>query len=249
MHIFVNELSFIGQARDDSDISELMEAMMSIIRELGPVQQNDPVLTHSSFFERRISPECTIDEWARKRDGLHRDVRLFFIIRARNHPFIDEILDELLEYHECHFQNQDVSTTSIAGAAHFRGVLVSLPRSQQFDAENISVKFSIDGETYQDIDISNLTSVEHVRNIRRRYVPTPKHTPPSGWGTLMYLNDEEAQMVLDNGIPHGRQVYGFHDGTFYTFQYDNAGGYHGYPVSSLDVPTRVIRAVQDQPEN
>jgi hypothetical protein len=62
----------------------------------------------------------------------------------------------------------------------------------------------------------------------------------------MDLDAETAQQVLDNGIQHGRQVYGHYRGKFYTFQPDNAGGYHGYPVSRIDVPARAYREMRDR---
>jgi hypothetical protein len=243
MRIMINELSFIGQANTIHDVPILMRTMMNIIRELSAVRGDDPIYTHSSFFSRELSSNYTVDEWARTTfpNDDDRDIRQFFIVVTRNGPFIDKVLDKTLEYHECYFNKQDVSTSSMAGAAYFEGTLVSLKDAPEFENERLQVRFSTDSKHYQDIEIFNLTEERQLWNvIRRRYVPSPKHAP-GGWGTPMGLGDEVAQMVLDNGISHGRQIYGFHDGRFYIFQYDNAGGYHGYPISRIDVPANVLR--------
>lgn len=79
----------------------------------------------------------------------------------------------------------------------------------------------------------------------RNYVPSPKHER-GGAGTQMDLDPETAQQVLEEGIGSGRQVYGYHNGQLYTFQPDNAGGYHGYPVPGSRVPIQVLREMRDQ---
>jgi filamentous hemagglutinin len=81
----------------------------------------------------------------------------------------------------------------------------------------------------------------------RRYVPTPKHDLLHGWGTRMDLDHSTAQKVLDRGVvgPNGKQIYGYRDGRLYKFQPDNAGGFHGYPVSSSDVPLATLREMRD----
>ncbi len=221
-----------------------MRTIMDVIRELEPIRGADPILTHSSFFSRQLSSNYTVHEWARAKSAPDRDIRLVFIKLATQGPFIDKILNEELGYIECFFNQQDVSISSIAGAAHFSGVLASLKDAPEFLAERIQVKFSLDGETYQDIEITNLTDAGQARKLRRRYVASPKHTI-GGWGTLMDLADEVAQLVLNKGILSGKQIYGYHNGKFYQFQPDNAGGYHGYPVSSNDIPADVLRQLRE----
>ena len=50
-----------------------------------------------------------------------------------------------------------------------------------------------------------------------------------GFGTFMDLSDATAQLVLNNSVGLGKQRHSYYNGTVYTFQPDNAGGYHGYP--------------------
>jgi len=243
MHVLINELSFIGQAKTIHEVPPLMRAMMEAMRALEPLRGNDPIFTHSSFFSRQLSPDCTVHEWARTKSAIDRDIRLVFIRLVTRGPFIDKILDEELEYVECLFNEQDVSTSSLAGAAYFTGTLVSLRNAPEFSLEQIQVKFSLDGKFYQDIEIINLTDASQVSKLRRRYVTSPKHTL-SGWGTLMDLDNEAAQKILDTGVVSGKQVFGYHNGKFYQFQPDNTGGYHGYPVSGNDIPAQVLKQLR-----
>ena len=177
----------------------------------------------------------------------------------RYKPFIDKILDDELKYHECYFNKRDGAASSIAGAAHLKGTLVSFQGAAEFEADRIQVSFSVDGEAYQDIDIPNLTDERQVSQLRRHYVPSPKHAlrrrgkhakhalkKRKPYIAPMDLDDETAQTVLDNGIQSGKQVYGYHSGKFYTFQPDNVGGYHGYPISRIDVPANVLRQMHDK---
>jgi hypothetical protein len=238
MHILINELSFIAQAKNVYEAADLMRTIVEILRELRPLQGSDLIYTHRTFSNGELSPKHTVHEWARTTTD--RDTRRLFLVLAARGPFIDKVLDDLLEYHECHFNQKDVSTSSVAGAAYFKGALVSLQECAEFSSERIPVKFSTDGEFYEEIELPNLTEVEQVRQLRRQYAPSPKHQI-GGWGTLMELEDDVAQIVLDQGIQSGKQVYGYHEGQSYVFQADNAGGYHGYPIDRNDVPATVLK--------
>ncbi len=230
----INERSFIGQAETVYDVPILMRTMRNVVRELRPIRGSDPIHTHSSFFDCQLSPNYTVYEWARTifMNADDRDIRQFFIRTLKNGPFIDKALDKALEYHECHFKKQDVPSSSIAGAAYFKGVLVSLQNTPEFESEYLPVKFSTDGEHYEELEVPNLTKEGQSWIIRRRYVPSPKHDR-GGRGARMDLDDETAQIVLDKSVSYGRQFYSYHNDKFYTFQPDNAGGYHGYFVGRV----------------
>ena len=53
----------------------------------------------------------------------------------------------------------------------------------------------------------------------------------------MPLTDIVAQKVLNCSVQVDgeTQRYGFYDGTLYEFPSDNAGGYHGYPITLEDL--------------
>jgi hypothetical protein len=248
MRFLINELSFIGQAQHNDDADNLMKVLLEIIKELEPIRGEEPILTHSSFFSCYISTTLKVKEWlyAKSRSSIgeeQENSRLLFIKLMNNGPFVDEILEESIDYHECKFNNQDVLGSSLAGAAYLKGTLISLQKVPDFIVECIRVKFTTDGEFYEDVEIYNLTDVGQANKLRPRYVPSPKHAL-GGWGTLMELSDQVAQAVLDKGVVSGRQIYGCFEGKFYEFQADNVSGFHGYPVSENEVPSKVIKKMQ-----
>ncbi|MFN8455533.1 MAG: hypothetical protein U0401_12845 [Anaerolineae bacterium] len=242
--MLINEFSAVGQAPTVHNVPTLVRTAFDVINDLEPIRGSDPILTHSSLFRQQLSPNYTLHKWASEKSANDRDLRVFFVRVVTQRPFIDKILDNCLEYHECYFNKQDVSSSSIAGAAFFKGILVSFQDAPAFTSESIQVIFSKDGKVSHNIEIRNLTHSNQVHRIRRNYVPSPKHDPVTGWATKMDLEDQVAQQVLDNGIQNGKQVYGYHSGKFYVFQPDNTIGYHGYPISRIDVPTRVLREMQ-----
>jgi hypothetical protein len=246
MHFLINELSFIAQASTKYEADALMVMLVNVITELEPIQGDDPIQVHSSFASRKVSIDWSIKQWVyeKLKSPTERQIGSLFVRLMSQGPFIDRTLSELLDYHECQFNNQDVSESSLAGAAYLKGALISLKNAPEFVGECFQVKFSIDGRLYEDLEIHNLTEVGQSNKLRPRYVPSTKHAS-GGWGTLMDLSDEVAQAVLDKGIVSGRQIYGYFEGKFYEFQSDNAGGFHGYPVSLDEVPSKVIKQMQD----
>jgi hypothetical protein len=250
MGFLINELSFIGQAKHNDDADNIMKTLLEIIKELEPIRGEEKILTHSSFFSCYISTALKVKEWlyAKSKSPIgeeQENSRLLFIKLMNNGPFVDEILEESIDYHECKFNNQDVLGSSLAGAAYLKGTLISLQKAPDFVVECVRVNFTTDGKFYEDVEISNLTDVSQANKLRPRYVPTRKHDASrGGWGTLMDLGDEVAQAVLDKGVVNGRQIYGYFEGKFYEFQSDNVGGFHGYPVPQNEVPSKVIKKMQ-----
>lgn len=249
MRFLINELSFIGQAQHNDDADNLMKVLLEIIEELEPIRGEESILIHSSFFSCYISTALKVKEWlyAKSKSSIGEEQennRLLLIKLMNKGPFVDEILEESIDYHECKFNNQDVLGSSLAGAAYLKGTLISLQKAPDFVVECVRVKFTTDGKSYEDVEISNLTDVLQANKLRPRYVPSPKHAP-GGWGTLMDLSDEDAQAVLDKGIVNGRQIYGYFHEKFYEFQSDNVGGFHGYPVPINELPPKVLKKMQD----
>lgn len=251
MQFLINEISFIGQATNDYCADELMEVLLAILKELESIQGNKQILTHSSFFNCYISITLTVKDWfIKKSQSLSEEdkekSRILLIKLMNKRPFIDTILDEELDYHECHFNHQDVSGSSLAGSVYLKGILISLQKAPDFICEYIHLKYSEDGKLYQEVDILNLTNLIHAKKLRPRYIASHKHTPEGKGiyrgrrGSPMDLSDEEAQSVLDQAIPNGRQYYGYYQSKFYEFQADNVGGFHGYLVEETKVPYKII---------
>lgn len=243
MRFLINEHSFIGQAKHNDDADKLMNVLFEIIKELEPIYSS-PILTHSSFFGCYVTMEIKVSDWlhqkSRSSNGEEQETSRILLIKLMNKgPFIDDILDEELDFHECYFNNRDVCGSSLAGAVHLQGNIISLQEALDFVSQSIQLRYSQNGVDYKEVEITNLTNVIHAKKLRPCYVPSPKHAL-HGWGTLMDLSDEISQVVLDRGIVNGRQIYGYYEGKFYEFQSDNFAGFHGYPVEEDEVPYKVI---------
>lgn len=93
--------------------------------------------------------------------------------------------------------------------------------------------------------------IDVISNLRGRlWHPSPKHRR-GGSGTLMDLNDEVAQAVLNRGIPFNNRVYGYHNRRFYRFDYENRtdnnnnGFFHGYPVERNQISSYVQKLMKN----
>lgn len=251
MQFIINELSFIGQAKNEHEADNLMKVMSELIKELKPIHKSTPIRIHKSFCNCQLSPGITVDKWIRTKlqSPREKDIGRFFVVLASKGPFIDdieEITQELTSCWKCYLDEEDITDSSLTTAAYLnrKGALVSLQKAPNFSFELIPVKFCKDGEIYEYIQISNLTHANQACKLRRTYAPSPKHAA-GGWGTLMDLSDELAQKVLDNGIcGPSKQIYGYCNGKFYEFQPDNAGGYHGYPVNDTEIPPMVYKELK-----
>lgn len=247
MHILINERSFISQANTSEEISKLISILLEVIRELQPIKGTNQIHVHSNFLNYNLSPTYTVNRWFKTHfpnDDSKRFFRLLLTLGSKG-PYIDRLLDQKLSYHDCIFKQINVTSSSLAGAAYLEGTLVSLQNAPDFIEQTLTVQFSIDGKDYQDKHLPNLTTPDQIWTVRPKYVPTAKHAK-GGWGTEMDLSDKEAQIVLDNGIPYGKRIISYYQGKFYNFMPDNAGGYHGYPVNELDVPTPVFRKLKEK---
>lgn len=251
MYVLINECSFIGQAQSQDEASILMKQMLSIVRELKDIEIGSPICIHNQIHEKYITSNITTHEWAvfKKNNDSYRDLRIFWDILMKKGPFINELLDESVPSHICFFQENDVTGSSLAGAAHFQGIVVSLAKHNQFQNQEITVFFQINPSEKHPKIITNLWVQEHIWLIRKRYEPNPKHDikiPNHGvHGSIMDLPDDIAQRVLDKGVIYGKKFYGYYQGKYYTFTPHRENFYHGFPINELDVPTPVIKQMRD----
>ncbi len=250
MYFFINELSFIGQARDVYEAEKFITELYSIIEKIQPLQRDKPVQTHSNIANERICSDLTLHQWFKEKikskDRHNRTIASFLVKILSKGPFIDQ--QGILNSCQCYFENEDVHLSSLSGAAYYQGVLISLQNSPCFSNDNIKIMFSYEQQELQNIDINNLTKISQINRIRRHYQPSPKHRKMGERGikdTLMDLTDEDAQIALDNGIAHGRQIYSYYKEKFYEFKSDNAGGFHGYPILEKNVPPKAITQLKN----
>ncbi|MFM7579862.1 MAG: hypothetical protein ACKO5Q_23395, partial [Microcystaceae cyanobacterium] len=70
MYFFINELSFIGQAKDVYEAKQFITELYSIIKEIEPLQKDNPVQTHSNIADSAIV--CVRGKIKEKRCGGQR---------------------------------------------------------------------------------------------------------------------------------------------------------------------------------
>jgi hypothetical protein len=261
MYFLINELSFIAQASNNYKADELMKNILDIIQEISVIQNGDPIQTHSSFASQKLSSELTISQWIfqniNSKNSNQQKIAMILLRLLRKGPFID--VQDLLNNCQCHHQQKDVSSSSLAGAAKLEGILISLQNNPDFIHENIEVEFQESINSPQkNITITNLTTIKQTKKICPRYQLHSKHDPQGYWknATPMDLTDAEAQKVLNSSVCNSNENsenrYGYHKESvkFYVFHSDNTFDeqgyptYHGFPISEDQVPKEVLNKIK-----
>jgi hypothetical protein len=256
MNFLINELSFIGQASNNYEADELMKHIFQIITEISVIQNGDPIQTHSSFSSQQLSSELTVSQWIfqnkNSKNSEQQKIAMILLRLLSKGPFVD--VQNLLNDCKCHYQNIDVTSSSLAGAAKLQGILISLQNDPDFIHENIEVEFQEGITSKETRIINNLTEIKHAIKICPRYKPSPKHDLLGHWKDTapMDLTDEEAQKILNSSIcssnNNSEKRYGFHKETdqFYVFHSDNTFDeqgyptYHGFIIPEDQVPPKIL---------
>jgi hypothetical protein len=240
MDVLINEFSFSGQAQSSQNATELMIQLKEVLETIAPMLGEG-----KRYVRRNVLPTqmlyqgLTVREWINRGSNVTKDLRTFYLVVIGNNPDIEALLFDVAPNHLCTFQGNNVAFSSIAGGAHLDGVLACLDQSPEFSTDSIQVEYSPDASQVVQKNVATIFTAQQVwRNYRPRYAPSSKHAP-GGQGTFMDLNDRVAQSVLDQGVAAGKQIYGYHNGKYYEFQNDNAGGFHGYPVGEMELPISV----------
>lgn len=254
MRFFINELSLVGQAKNIYEAEQFITELSSIIKkikEIKHLQGDEPIETYSNIANEKICSDLTLYECLNtlKLMGKRsRDVAVLVLIMISKKKSISQ--EEIPNFCQCYFKNQEVHLNSLLRAAYYQGVLISFQNAEDFVDERIRVIFrENEQKDARDIVIINLTKVEQTAKVFLRYKASPKHRKMGERGekgTLMDLTDEEGQLALNKSIAHGNQRYSYFNDKFYEFQSDNAGTFHGYPILRKDVPDKVIKKLNLQ---
>lgn len=223
MDVLINELSFSGQAQSFQHATELMIQFKKVLETISPMLgKGRRYVCKAVLPAQMLYPGLTVKEWIGR--SANKDLRIFYSSVIANSSDITTLLSEVVPAHFCIFNGNCVAFSSIAGGAYLDGILACLDQSPEFSTNFIQVEYSPDGVTSVQKTIKTVFMPEHVwEYYRPRYVSSPKHLR-GGQGTLMDLDDQVAQGVLDQGVVSGKQIYGHHDGKYYEFKNDNAGG-------------------------
>lgn len=154
MYIFINELSFEMQAQNCHLAHELMKELLEIIRQLKPIRYGDPLCSSNTLWSQTIAPQYTVQEWLMNTQKNHS---IWFWELIRKGPYVETLLNQELPYHECHYQNTDVTLTSLAGAVFYEGVVTSLQQSPNFGQRCLALQYREGEDDFADRKIENLT--------------------------------------------------------------------------------------------
>lgn len=238
--ILLNELSFCGQANSSQHARELIKtcarAIFSAKRQFGAKR----IITHSSLFLRRLTPENSLLEllFELNQTKTARDEVVTFLKLTKSGQFADN-QNNFAEGPDCacYCERKHRQGHPIALAAHGQGNLISMTLAGFHSEAHIPVNFCQKRHTIH--YVKNITHENNLSALQRRYVASPKHSK-GGWGTFMDLDETTAQQVLEQGISSGRRVFGFKEEKYYTFHNDNFQGFHGFPVDKADIPNGVL---------
>ncbi|MDM8524733.1 hypothetical protein QUF80_15300 [Desulfococcaceae bacterium HSG8] len=160
MYLLINELSFQAQASDRNHAHKLMNELVSVIKSLKSFQEN-PVCTSETLWKRDISLRYNVFQWLNETS---KDQMRWFNIVVRKGPYIETLLDEYLDYYECRFHKEDVSSSSLAGAFFFDGILTSLQHSDLYSSEQICLQCQGEGEP-EESEIINVFNADQLPDV------------------------------------------------------------------------------------
>lgn len=167
MYIFANELSFQAQASDVINANQLMDDLITVIKFLKPIQGIDPILTSRILWQQEISHGYNVNQWLFQ---TNRDKMRWFMAVVRKGPYVEALLDNELSYHECWFCINDVTSSSLAGAVFFDGILTSLQGSPDFSSETVYLKYREGDDDFKCIEKLNVYEPAKVTDIVDRII-------------------------------------------------------------------------------
>lgn len=171
MNIFLNELSFCGQASNKYQGAQLMSDMLKVLKILQQIS-NKPIATSSILWEKKIGPQYSVRDYIFDR-SIDQAVRNYFQIITTKGPYIECLFSQSLDEHKCYLQNEnilDVSWTSVAAAFFFDGILASLKGAPQFASETINVFCCLKGAEQQEADIINQYNPDQAESFVRNFL-------------------------------------------------------------------------------
>ena len=155
MGLFINELSFNTQAKNEAGARRLMHDLIEVIRLLKASGNDRRVYSSQTLWKKEISAGFNVHQCLNK---ISVDKKRWFMAIVRKGPFVETILDERLQgFYQCVLKenNEDVSDTSIAGAVFFNGILASLSNCPGYMADKILVAHRIDDNDFSVAEVLN----------------------------------------------------------------------------------------------
>ncbi|MBF0539239.1 MAG: hypothetical protein HQL03_13405 [Nitrospirae bacterium] len=155
MYGFINELSFVGQAQNLTQCTELISELIRTIDALRPALIANQVHVSQNLWQKEISPGYTVHKFIYDRN-IDQRIITNFQIYVISGPYFETLIENIS--HQCTIisNNQDVTGSSIAAASHLSGVLTSLQNAPPFDSNHVEVRYCDETVNKQSLKISNL---------------------------------------------------------------------------------------------
>ena len=168
MYVFLNELSFSGQALSPEDSWRLMLEVQKVLNKLKPLIGIDTIGTSQKLWEYSISPGYTVRDYVYDKK-IDQVKRLLFQKLVTNGPYVEKLLDQSVSYHECFFEKQDVTGSSLAAACCFDGVLASLMGFKRFSHGTLSALYRENDDEFSQFEIPNQFDSQYTEDFVKNF--------------------------------------------------------------------------------
>lgn len=228
MDFVINDIPFEYEVKNNFDAREILERFYSIVVTLESNIKNVQLLCDESIdTSELIHGEIivkTINNSSLRRDK----IRVLMRVLSQK---------KIVKYHRVFLFNGNKSDVC-AYASENKTLVISLLTNGVFDYPFLK---GIIGE--REATVLNISQPIHIEDHSdllkiRIYEFNPKHKIGYGWGSPMDLDDETAQLLLNDAIQYDNDekcLVNKYNGQFYVFRRHFSNCYHGYRHDSLPV--------------
>lgn len=202
---------------------------------------------HSSLKDKLLASKSqeTVISWIKKNQKHPQyQVVISTLLKLFTNKPDDHRIDAqpFIQNYEGYVNGVDVSNTSIIGAIHCKGILVSLQNAGNWSLNPLTSSYTLNGYDYQEKEIINISNIWRIYEANKKHEILNSFIDEKGnQVSRMDLDYEEAQEVLNRGMMYGFQVYSyeFTRKQFYVFKYHrqttNQWFFHGYPENEKEL--------------
>lgn len=253
MRIYIDELSFIGQAPDIESAASILRGVIEVAQSTTFIRGNNPIKRHRVLKFRELIKDRSIHDIIfldLMGNFKYRDLAILAIELLMKGPFIDSELAEIPQDHKIVDEVGTCCEGSCYQAAIFSpsgGAVISALKPCGTSRRFIRVTCSARGNML----IRNYDNLSTLTSDRWYYEANPKHEILKDkyicgeFVTKMDLNHVDAQNILSRGFKHmeGR-VFSANGEKWYLFREHTKNHYHAFPaiVNKDHVPIEVVKA-------
>ncbi len=234
MEIIFNDIAMHYQFKDKYDAIEKMKIGIETLLYLRKQDSTFKICSQGKITGSEIAPGYYFPQiFSENNNSLNHNhktaIRTFFTNFNNLTCGTDKFVFEGIESVQCGM------------AYRTNSLLFSLGTRDSFLGQQIPGDYVFGETTKKDVKIDNAAKKEHVdihwlKLNRKIYEPNPKHKANYGWGSIMDLEEKEAQYVLDRAIMADKDekhlIARYHD-VYYSFRCHWRNFYHGYQDNSM----------------